>query len=172
MKNTFCWATKITRSPPSTTQIPCALENRRRRPRSTSSQKQFAFPPHFFEGPLASVPLWIPSWFVLMYCCWLLCCYRFGSIQFGCGCVSQEPCKGSVSASRKSLSGSGLGLRGVAHRRSEWSLRGCWFGFRSNHTPPNVDIPSCKGRELRESSPCLRVLHSRLPLSYSISYIV
>ena len=108
---------------------------------------------------------------LLMCCCWLLYCYRFGSLQFSCGCVPQELCKGPVSASRKYLSGSGLGLRGVAHRRSEWSLRGCWFGFRSNHTPPNVDVPSCKGRELRESSPCHRVLHSRLPLSYSISYI-
>ena len=65
--------TRITRSPPPTIQSSWSLENRRRRPRSTSSPKRFAFPPHMLEGPLASVPilesLVVCCWCVLVNCC-------------------------------------------------------------------------------------------------------
>jgi hypothetical protein len=51
----FSWATKITWSPTSTTQTSWCLENRRRRPQSTFSPKQSAFPPHLLEVPLLLV---------------------------------------------------------------------------------------------------------------------
>jgi hypothetical protein len=58
IKNTpMCWATKLPRSPPSSTQSSWSLGNRRRRHRSTTSPRRFTFPPHLLEGPVVSVSI-------------------------------------------------------------------------------------------------------------------
>jgi hypothetical protein len=94
-KKTESWATTIARSPFSTTQSSWSLVNRRRRPRSTYSPKRFGFPPHSFEGSLASVFL---ETLVVVYSIGnlLLCCNSLVSLRFSCVCVPQEPCKGLV----------------------------------------------------------------------------
>ncbi|KAK1680901.1 hypothetical protein QYE76_041749 [Lolium multiflorum] len=60
------------------------------------------------EVPASGTSALLPIKFRKLRTCATVSPVRFGSLQFGCGCVPQELCKGPVSASRKSLSGSGL----------------------------------------------------------------
>jgi hypothetical protein len=126
------------------------------------------FPLSFAWGPLClGFPCVPRPWFV-----WLISWYLlFNSIVLSLGASNSvvDVCPKIVkagSALRNPLVESELGLCGESlHRRLGWAfvalVRPLWQPHLSN-----VDVLPLKRKELRELHPCLRVLHSRLPLSF------
>jgi hypothetical protein len=111
---------------------------------------------------------WIPRpWFVYLISFYLL----FDSIVLSLGASNLvvDACPKIVkvgSALRNPLVESELGLCGESlHRRLGLAfvalVRPLWKPHLSN-----IDVLPLKRKELRESHPCLHVLHSRLPLSF------
>jgi hypothetical protein len=112
--------------------------------------------------------LWIPRpWFVYLISWYLL----FDSIVLSLGASNLvvDACPKIVkagSALRNPLMESELGLCGGSlHRRIGWAFVALVRPLCQPH-PSNVDILPLKRKELRKSHPCLRVLHSRLRLSF------
>jgi hypothetical protein len=126
------------------------------------------FPLSFAWGPLflgfPCVPwlwfVWLISWYLL-----------FDSIVLSLGASNSvvDMCPKIVkagSALRNPLVESELGLCGGSlHQRIGWAfvalVRPLWQPHLSN-----VDVFPLKRKELRELHPCLRVLHSRFPISF------
>jgi hypothetical protein len=126
------------------------------------------FPLSFAWGPLCIGFSWIPRpWIVYLISCYLL----FDSIMLSLGASNSvvDACPKIVkagSALRNPLVESELGLCGESlHQRIGWAfvalVRPLWQPHLSN-----IDVLPLKRKELWESHPCLRVLHSRFPLSF------
>jgi hypothetical protein len=126
------------------------------------------FPLSFAWGPLClGLPCVPRPWFVYLVSCYLL----FDSIVLYLGASNSvvDACPKIVkagSALRNPLVESELGLCGRSlHQRLGWAfvalVRPLWQPHLSN-----VDVLPLKRKKLWELHPCLRVLHSRLPLSF------
>jgi hypothetical protein len=107
----------------------------------------------------------------LDFCLWYLATCFFDSIVLSLGASNSfvDACPKLIkvgSASRNPLVESELGLCGESlNRRIGWAFMALVRPL-CQPLPSNVDVLPLKRKELRESHPCLRVLHSRLPLSF------